>query len=1037
MGAETLEEDEMSSENKLLKQYCESKRIITQAMEDHQLVLFVGAGASMAAGMPSWSDAVRTIADRLSITHEQLDYLRIPQYYYNARGKKEYTQLMREIFKHGDYLTKHEIHDKIIAFNTETIITTNYDHLIEQAAEDNSQILSVVSKDADLPYRKGGKELIKMHGDFENDNFVLKEDDYLSYSRNFKLIENYVKSLIGTKVVLFVGYSFSDPDLKLIFSWVKDILGGDFQRAYLIESGKEYDVNEEEYFRNFGINLLYASIQLQGKYTPYNLTNNLLLMLEWLLYKENTDKLTILYSELKPFISMRYACQKYIRDAFYKVGIITDGGILRLDDIYSGASPDIKNIFVALAYGQWVRMGRAIHLQAPLLSVLSPNAQSKSASENEIYQKKNNSRVERYFRDFKNQGNKFKREIAGILNVISKSNITAFKGYLAKTDGNLDGGPFYIPTISAPVPKWMEYVNIFDFNRLKTVADDNMNHLSETNPDLYMEQGYIQFILEDYHLSYNCYKNAKRIFYKCHEYVKFFVAEFNRYLLGKIIIRNGVFYGIAKSDVEVIRREVESMNLDRIFNSLPDLGETNRALKDLYTFNVAYSLFQDAYISSEKVTEQAKTKYSLFVGEAAFSGMRERIFDYYNYISFNLLPVNNYSEHINIFRVYFQSIISSAMVTDKDSDGLQEKFESIHPKALEAFDILVGLKFVEQNVIAKLLLESPINIPLAPDAIKYLEIVTSNCGKRTVKSILTRDNIFWKIITILSKSILSETIVKVALKKMCEIAQGMDYRVHATEIIGFISNAHKQRQLSGGLELLNEFTCNIFEFLERNKSETSLLQRLLFELLCISKEQGQVFDRDDLIKPLVSEESRLLCATIYPVVGERSKKIINDAYSNWKMNSGDKRFEFYYALVNNGIIKPDAQAEKEIYDYYNKTNYDDSKFEGTISLPVRNYSDFLYCLLDLSVKGLIIDRESCRELIKARKVIGADWLMDYKGYDYSKFDINWLIICSDKLLDVICNDTDVRDKIRQCVEKAYIAGNVDQRVVDIYFAHLT
>ena len=203
----------------LLNQYTESKRIIRQAMDDNQLVLFVGAGASIASGMPSWGKAIQIIANRLSIGNDALDYLRIPQNYFNARGKKEYTQLMRDIFRHGDYLQKHEIHDKIIEFDTTTIITTNYDHLIEQAAEDNSQILSVVSKDADLSYRQGGKELIKMHGDFENDNFVLKEDDYLNYSRHFKLIENYVKSLIGTKVVLFVGYSFNDPDLKMIFSW--------------------------------------------------------------------------------------------------------------------------------------------------------------------------------------------------------------------------------------------------------------------------------------------------------------------------------------------------------------------------------------------------------------------------------------------------------------------------------------------------------------------------------------------------------------------------------------------------------------------------------------------------------------------------------------------------------------------------------------------------------------------------------------------------------------------------------------------------
>ena len=51
----------------------------------------------------------------------------------------------------------------------------------------------VVSKDSDLPYTPNNKMLIKMHGDFNNKNIVFKEDDYLSYSQNFKLIEKYIK----------------------------------------------------------------------------------------------------------------------------------------------------------------------------------------------------------------------------------------------------------------------------------------------------------------------------------------------------------------------------------------------------------------------------------------------------------------------------------------------------------------------------------------------------------------------------------------------------------------------------------------------------------------------------------------------------------------------------------------------------------------------------------------------------------------------------------------------------------------------------
>ena len=187
------------------EKYKETKRLLRKAKQERQLVLFVGAGASVDAGMPLWKVAITQIAEKLNLDKgSNHDSLIVPQYYYNARGRKEYTQLMREIFHYYDKLYPGEVHKAIMQFDAETIITTNYDHLLEQAAEDNGEFLQVVSQDLDLPYRKAGKELIKMHGDFEHDNFVLKEDDYLHYHKNFKLIENYVKSLIGTKTVLFL-----------------------------------------------------------------------------------------------------------------------------------------------------------------------------------------------------------------------------------------------------------------------------------------------------------------------------------------------------------------------------------------------------------------------------------------------------------------------------------------------------------------------------------------------------------------------------------------------------------------------------------------------------------------------------------------------------------------------------------------------------------------------------------------------------------------------------------------------------------------
>lgn len=118
--------------------------------------------------------------------------------------------------------------------------------------------LSCSKAKLDLPYNNLNKTILKMHGDFENGNIVLKEDDYLNYSSNFALIENYLKSLIATNTVLFIGYSVSDPNFNLIFQWVKNILRNHFQPAYLIEASNSYSRMEYEYYKNRGINILYC-----------------------------------------------------------------------------------------------------------------------------------------------------------------------------------------------------------------------------------------------------------------------------------------------------------------------------------------------------------------------------------------------------------------------------------------------------------------------------------------------------------------------------------------------------------------------------------------------------------------------------------------------------------------------------------------------------------------------------------------------------------------------------------------------------------
>lgn len=230
-------------------------RNIRNAIDTNKLVVFAGAGISVDAGIPNWSTLIDEMKSEIAIPPNEADYLRIAQMYYNERQQKEYIDKVRTVLKHKK-VKYNEIHEWVFKLNPEHILTTNYDDLLEQVIKKESLPFSVVSKDKEFPYALNTNLLVKVHGDLNDADIVLKEDDYLDYSLNHPLIEAFLKSVFASKVVLFVGYGFSDMNLKMIVQTVRDILGKDFQNAYLLSVDENLHPTQREYFKNKGINVL-------------------------------------------------------------------------------------------------------------------------------------------------------------------------------------------------------------------------------------------------------------------------------------------------------------------------------------------------------------------------------------------------------------------------------------------------------------------------------------------------------------------------------------------------------------------------------------------------------------------------------------------------------------------------------------------------------------------------------------------------------------------------------------------------------------
>lgn len=952
--------------------YKETKRIINEAMNNDQLVLFVGAGASVDSGMPLWGTVIEKIAEKMQLTDKQKDMLKIPQYYYNSRGKKEYTQLMREIFKYEDYLLPTELHKKILDFQTATIVTTNYDHLIERAAEKNGEFIRVISQDIDLPYKKSRRELIKMHGDFEHDNFVLKEDDFLNYSRNFKLIETYVKSLIGSKVVLFIGYSLNDPDVKHIISWVKDILKEDFQRAYLVLTNSEPNIIEKEYFNNLGVNLIYGSELVEEKDVTH--TEQLIEVLDYLLIKEQENRLEVLFEDLKPLEELNYVYGKYIANAFQKHGIIC-GEDNSIDLLYVREDSNSKPLFE---------------------SILSVMEKGECKEEFDV------------------------EKIKTIIHVCEKSrfsNIIKKEGskYIKKELNNVANG-----SIENLIFK-------FDYDGLYKMLEKNNSKLSSDNPDLYMQQAFVCAFLNEYYKAYNYLKVAAQAFYARKSYAWYFIAEFNRKYVGKLAASSLLGYDLSVEEQKMLELEVKAIDLDKVLNSIPNnSNEPILFMQELKNFTIAYTLFYNVYADSLKANEQALTTYSLFAGTAAYESLRTKIKDFDRYETSNYIILDRFTENKSIYDLYIRTILSSINATDISVESTSGMCGNIKADALTDFDMYVILRYMQRKDLKKYFKEYGIKkIPLCESGLTYLnDVGKSICdeSKRQKKTIFETDR-FWSYLELISHTKVSVEIVQIVLQRLILIKDEIDIRSYKDTIVGFIHNIYDEKLYNNQeiCEKVKCFTDNVVGIVIKDKDISGMMTILLLNLMHFISKGSFKYDNVDMIQKLVEDDHRALLFNCYHYLENNSQIKIRDAYMAWKpqKNSISEYYQYCEGVLTTAL-KPNKEIENDILRWIlNEIENVDEEEDILKRHKSINHMDVLRQMINLFLDSKIIDVKVLKSTVEKSDDEMSKWLLDLENYDYRKFDCSWLTLCQKGLIDLIVQNDVARKSIVNTYKEQY------------------
>lgn len=182
--------------------------------------IFFGAGMSKAAGFVDWKGLLEDLANELGLKiSEENDLISLAQFHKNKNNNRnKINEKIVNEFTDSDIET--ENHRIIARLPFNTIWTTNYDDLIEDAHTKISKRIDVKRNISDLFINLGNRScvLYKMHGDKDQPNeAVLLKEDYEKYYYTHEPFISILNSELISKSFLFVGFSFTDPNINYIF----------------------------------------------------------------------------------------------------------------------------------------------------------------------------------------------------------------------------------------------------------------------------------------------------------------------------------------------------------------------------------------------------------------------------------------------------------------------------------------------------------------------------------------------------------------------------------------------------------------------------------------------------------------------------------------------------------------------------------------------------------------------------------------------------------------------------------------------------
>jgi hypothetical protein len=208
---------------------------------DARCIPFIGAGFSRNARvpggiMPDWAGLTATLASEGGLDASSAGPF-VAQEYERRFGRVQLIEAIRRSL-HPDDAQPGRSHIAFVQLPFDTVYTTNFDLLLEQAYSSAGRPFRSLVGELQLPFHAGqtATSIVKMHGDLRHEeHIVISQRDYDDFLTKYPVVATHLSAMLITRTPLFVGYNLTDPDFLSIRAVIRARLGAFERMSYVVQ----------------------------------------------------------------------------------------------------------------------------------------------------------------------------------------------------------------------------------------------------------------------------------------------------------------------------------------------------------------------------------------------------------------------------------------------------------------------------------------------------------------------------------------------------------------------------------------------------------------------------------------------------------------------------------------------------------------------------------------------------------------------------------------------------------------------------------